>query len=326
MTRSVNRRALGVVAAVLLAQAVLVLAFVVPGHDPTPHDVPVGAVGPPGVAQGLEGRAPEALDVTRYPAEAAARDAILARDVYGAVVVDGGDQRLLVASAASPAVAQLLQATVDSAAEQAVPVQDVAPLDPDDPRGATINLMFLPLIVVCLPVVLVLGHLGLRRRDELAVLAVFAALGGLLVIGLVSGWLGALPGSYLALSGIAALIILAIALPAAGLGRAMGPAGVGVAALLFFVIGNPGSGNASAPELLPAFWRAVGPLLPPGAGGEALRATAYFDAAAIGWPLVVLAAWAALGALLVAVAGRRGRPEPPRKAANADALRERVAA
>ena len=88
----------------------------------------------------------------------------------------------------------------------------------------------------------------------------------------------ALPGDYLALSAVAALIVLAVALPVAGLIRLLGPPGAGIAALLFIAIGNPGSGNASAPELLPGFWRVAGQLLPPGAGGQALRTTAYFDA------------------------------------------------
>jgi hypothetical protein len=48
---------------------------------------------------------------------------------------------------------------------------------------------------------------------------------------------------------------------AAGLARLIGPPGLALAAVAFLLVGNPGSGNASAPELLPGFWRAVGPLL-----------------------------------------------------------------
>ena len=101
-----------------------------------------------------------------------------------------------------------------------------------------------------------------------------------------------------------------MALPAAGLVRLLGPHGLAPAAVLFLLIGNPGSGNGSAPELLPGFWRAVGPLLPPGAGGTALRNVAYFDGAALARPLLVLLAFAAVGAALLAVSRRRAVAAP----------------
>jgi hypothetical protein len=311
-----GRRALVVVAAVVLLQAVLVLAFVVPGHDPAPHDVPVGVVGPPAAAAAVEARAPAgALRATAFPDAAAARAAILERDVYGAFVPGpaGRPREVLVATAASPAVAQLLRGAAGPEAR----VTDLRPLDADDPRGATLNLLFLPLIVVCLPTALLLGRLRLPARTLVAVIALFAALGGLAVVGLVAGALGALPGPFLALAGIAALTILAITLSAAALERLLGPAGVGLAALVVFVVGNPASGNASAPELLPSPWRELGPLLPPGAAGDALRGTAYFDGAAVGAPLAVLAAWAVLGAALVLAARRRAHAPAAAPAAQA---------
>jgi hypothetical protein len=41
-------------------------------------------------------------------------------------------------------------------------------------------------------------------------------------------------------------------------------------------VGNPWSGIASAPELLPTSAGLIGRLLPPGAGGNLLRNTAFF--------------------------------------------------
>ena len=95
-----------------------------------------------------------------------------------------------------------------------------------------------------------------------------------------------------------------------GAGAADRPGGLGIAAATFLLIGNPGSGNGSAPELLPGFWRAVGPLLPPGAGGTALRNVAYFDGAALGRPLLVLLAFVAAGGALLAVSGRAASAAP----------------
>jgi hypothetical protein len=119
----------------------------------------------------------------------------------------------------------------------------------------------------------------------------------------------ALPGPYLAVSGVAALVVAAVGLTVAGLFRRLGPAGLGIAAVLFVVLGNPGSGNATAPELLPGFWRVAGQLLPPGAGGQALRDVAYFDGHALLAPALVLAAWAILGAALLLVGRRERRPQ-----------------
>jgi len=280
-----------VVVGAVLVQALLVLAFVVPGHDPKPHDVPVAVVG----------QAPpdnEAFDFVQVPDRQAAQQAIDDREVYGALDRD----QLLIASAASPAVAQLLTAAFDQAAPR-----ETKPLDADDPRGATFNLMLLPLVVVGLPVALLLARFP--RGKALAAATAFAVLAGLTVTALVGGWLGAIPGSYLALSAIAALLVAAVVLPAVGLVKHLGPPGLALAALIVFFVGNPASGATSAPELLPGFWRAVGPLLPPGAGITGLRNVAYFDGAALATPLIVLAAFAVAG-LALTLTARREAGEP----------------
>jgi hypothetical protein len=309
----VNRRVVRIVVGLLLAQAVLVVLFVLPVRDPEPHGVPVGVAGPAAavapVERALSARGDD-FEVHRYPDVAAARAGVRDREVYGAVAPAEG--RLLIASAAGPVVAQMLQQGLGRGLE----VEDVAPLASGDPRGAILNVLFLPLIVLCLPLAALLGRLRLGRGRLLAAAAGFAALSGLLISAVVGVAMGALPGGYLAVSAVAALIVAAVAFPAVGLMRLLGPAGIGVAALLFVVIGNPGSGNASAPELLPGFWRVAGQLLPPGAGGQALRDVAYFDAGAIGGPLAVLAAWAVAGTALVLLARPRRRPAaepaPPR--------------
>ena len=329
-----NRRIAQLVVGLLAVQLLLVAAFVLPAHKPEPHGVPVGVAGPAPAAaaaeRGLAARG-DAFEVHRYPDGARAQAAIERREVYGALLP--ADRTLLVSSAASPAVAQLLTAGAASmagapgsagaagAAGAELRVRDVVPIAEADPRGATINLAFLPLIVVCLPLVALLGRLELSPARLLGALAAFAALSGLLVVALVGAVLSALPGSYLALSAVAALIVLAVALPTAGFMRLLGPPGIGLGALLFLVIGNPGSGNASAPELLPGFWRVTGQLLPPGSGGQALRNVAYFDGHALAQPLLVLGAWALLGgALLFARRRRAAAPAPtaePRVAAAA---------
>jgi hypothetical protein len=291
-----------IVLVAVVAQALLVLMFVLPAHKPEPHGLRVAVAAPPPAVEALHRAAdraqPGGFEIFAVPDAAAAERAILDRDAYGALIPQ--ERRLLVASAASLPGSQLLQAAF---AENAPEVRDVRPLDPEDPRGGTLNLIGIPLIVVCLPVAFLLARLP-RRHAAGGGLA-FALLAGLAVIAVLNGWIGSLPGDYLPLAAVAALIVSAVVLPAIGLVRLIGPPGLGIVALVVLVIGNPGSGTASAPEMLPGFWRAVGPLLPPGAGTTALRNVAYFDGAALTRPLIVLAAFALAGlALIIAAPGR----------------------
>ena len=64
----------------------------------------------------------------------------------------------------------------------------------------------------------------------------------------------------------------------------IGPAGIALGALLMVFVGNPWSGIASVPELLPKAAGFIGQLLPPGAGANLLRNTAFFDGASSGEP------------------------------------------
>lgn len=299
------KRALRLVAVLLVAQAALAFLMVYPSYKPTPHAVPVGYVGS-NPADDTFARYIDAFDVHTYRSASAASDAMRHRDIYGTLIAESGTQRLLVATAASPVVAQLIQEAV-SPAKRAVPVRDLAPLSSDDPRGATINALVLPLISISLIAAVALGGLRLPRRRYLAALGAFALLGGIGVMSVVGVGLGALPGSFLALAAVMTLTILAISVCTAGLQALLGKLGVPLAALGFLFIGSPASGNGSAPQLLPNFWRQIGQYLPLGANGSSLRNISYFDGNAVLKPLLVLSAYVLLGAALVVVADVRGR-------------------
>jgi hypothetical protein len=305
-------RPVPIVLALLALQAALVLLFVVPARSPQPHGLPVGVAGPATAtapAQRALTAGGDAFEVHAYADADAARAAIREREVYGALVPAEG--RVLVASAASPVVAQQLRelgARGAGGAANGLHVEDVVPAASGDPRGAVLNLLFLPLMIACFPLAAVLGRMQLSRRKMLGLVAAFAVLSGLALSAILQA-MDALPGPYLAVSGVAALVVAAVGMTAAGLFRVLGAAGLGIAALLFVVLGNPGSGNATAPELLPGFWRVAGQLLPPGAGGQALRDVAYFDGHALLVPALVLAAWALSGAALILLR-RRERPAP----------------
>ena len=315
-------RATLVATAIVALQAVLLLAFAWPALETAPRDVPLVVAGPAAaadqVAASLESAQPGALpaggpdrnarrpgEVTRVDDAAAAEQALRDREAYGAVVPGPDGPTMLVAAAASPAVAQLLTtaAQQQAAAEgRTAEVVDVVPADPDDPRGVALTAGLLPIVMTSIAAGAVLA-LVVRRRGAVVVgLLTYSALAGLAVTAILQLWFDALPGSYLVNAGVVALLALAMSAAVAGATAVAGRIGLVVAAATIFLLGNPLSGLASAPEMLPQPWGALGQLLPPGAGGSLIRSVAWFDAAAAALPAWVLATWALAGLLLVAVA------------------------
>jgi hypothetical protein len=83
-----------------------------------------------------------------------------------------------------------------------------------------------------------------------------------------------------------------------------GVLGIGLAVVIFVVLGNPSSGGAYQLHMIPPFWTEIGPWLPAGAGVSAVRNTVYFHGNALTWPLGVLGVWAAAGVLLSLLCAR----------------------
>ncbi|MFE0424668.1 ABC transporter permease [Streptomyces sp. NPDC058953] len=283
-------------------------AFAWPGARTAPRDLPVAVAGPAAVAEpvarGLE-RREGAFDVRRYEDEAAARAAIEDRAVYGAVVATPGGPRLLTASAASPAVAALLREAVAAGAGGPVETVDVVPAPAADPRGGVLAASVLPLSMAGIVTGVLVTVLGLRGVRAAVTLVAAAALGGAATAVVAHDWLGVLTGSWWGEAGAAGLTVLAVAAASAGPAALIGRAGLAAGSALTVLIGNPFSGAARAPELLPEPFGALGGLLPPGAGAQLIRSQAYFDGAASGGPLLVLTCWAGLGLAAVLVAARR---------------------
>jgi hypothetical protein len=310
----------GMIVLVPAVVALALMAFAWPSARLAPRDLPIGVAGPAQPAAAIQhqlAQRGDAFDVHVYADEAAARAAIADRKVYGAIVAGPGGLTLLTASAASPTVAQLLtQATAEAGgaggaggagSTGGARVVDVVPADPDDPRGAALSASVLPLVLAGV----VTGVLiGLARRPGLgqaAALVVASSLAGLAAVGIAQGWLGVVGGDWLVNAGVLGLTMLAIAAGVAGLAALLGEAGLLLGALVMVLLGNPLSGVPSAPELLPQPFGLIGQLLPPRAGGNLLRSTAFFDGNAATVPLTVLALWAALGLAAVWAGGLRRR-------------------
>lgn len=308
-------RASVIVVGLCAAIALVALAFALPAARSAPHDVPIGIAGPQAangqVARQLEEHAPGAFAVTYYPGEAALREAIGDRHVYGGLALRPDGVTTLIASGASPVVAQALsQLGTGIAAQTGRPpaVEDVAPLPADDPRGTGLAAAALPVTLAgIIPAVALV--LALRREvwTRLIAAVVFSGLAALTIAALLYWVLGSVQADFWGVTAGLALGLLGSGLLVLGLGSLFGRTGLAIGALLALLLGNPLSGMTSAPEMLPRGWGALGQWLPQGANATLLRSTAYFDGAGAAMPVAVLTGWALLGAALVAVAAVRGR-------------------
>jgi hypothetical protein len=306
-------RAVGIVAALIVAIAVVALAFALPAARSKPHDVPVGVAAPSPAATQLSDQlghsAPGAFAVTMYADEAALRAAVEHRDVYGGLAMTPQGPTLLVATGGSPVVAQLLTQVGSGLAQKTgmpLHTEDLAPLTTDDPRGTGLAASALPVTLAgVLPAVLLMLALPRHVWTRFAAALVFTPLAGISVAALLRYVLGSVDSNLWPVAGALTLGIGAALLFMLGLGSLFGRTGLVIGGLLALLLGNPLSGLASAPEFLPSGWGAAGQLLPQGATATLLRSAAYFSGAGASTALLVLTCWASVGAGLVVIAAMR---------------------
>ncbi|MFC7531487.1 hypothetical protein [Actinoplanes sp. GCM10030250] len=309
--------------------SILLIAFAWPSVRTSLHDVPIAVAGPAAAADQvvavLDQRMPGGFDITRVADTSAAEELIRDREVYGAIDFSSGTPQVITASAGSASIAQTLQGVATALGEAQssgtatkVAVRDIVALPADDPRGAGLAAAGLPMVMGGMLAAVLLTNLlkGASRRVTGAV--AFAVTGGLAMTAILQFWFGSLDGSYLANAGAIALSTAAISLTLLGLESLLGYAGFGIGAAVMMLVGNTLSGIGSAPQMLPGWSGALGQLLPPGAGGQLLRSTAYFDGHGAAHGLTVLLAWLAFGAVLcVAGSLRAGRRTPGAPATDA---------
>ncbi len=242
--------------------------------------------------------------------QAAAREQLRNRDLDGALVVDPGGttDTLLVATGGGTALATALErlaTDLEKSEGRTLRTVDVVPASAQDANGLS---SFYVVVGWCVGGYLCASILAISagarastprraviRLGTMALVAVVGGLGGALIAGPA---LDALPGGTAALWGLGALITFAVGAATLALQAILGVVGIGVAILLVVILGNPSAGGALPPPLLPPFWAAVGPALPPGAGTWAARSIVYFGGSGMTGALLVLSAWALAGTAL----------------------------
>ncbi|MEU9556604.1 DUF3533 domain-containing protein [Streptomyces fumanus] len=324
---AVTPRATLLVLGVLALQLLFIASYVGALHDPEPRDVPFGVVAP-GAAAGrtvarLDGLPGTPLDPRAVRDEAGARKKIMDREIDGALVVDprGTRDTLLVASGGGTALATTLKGLVteaERAERRTVRTVDVAPASPRDFDGLSSFYLVVGWCVggyLCASILAI--STGARpanprraaiRLIVMALVAIVGGLGGAVIVGPV---LGALPGGVADLWGLGALVTFAVGAATLALQGVFGIVGIGLAILLVVIAGNPSAGGAFPLPMLPPFWKAIGPALPPGAGTWAARSVAYFRSNDLTLSLLVLWAWAVAGTVITMLASalRRRRDE-----------------
>lgn len=311
---AVSLRTASLVIGALVLQLAFVLSYVGAFHRPQPHRVAIGVVAPEQAAQRTVAQLDELPGSPLDPRAVSSRDEatrqLRNREIDAALIADprGDTDTLLVAGGGGATLSQVVEQVVTGAEksqQRSVRVRDVAPADRDDARGLS---SFYLVVGWCVG-----GYLGAailaisagarpanRQRAviRLATLALYSILGGLGGAIIMGPILGALPGSLFGLWGLGALLVFAVGATTLALQGLVGIVGIGLAIGIVVIMGNPGAGGAYPYPLLPTFWRAVGPALPPGAGTWTARSIAYFHGHAVVGPLLVLSAWAVGGTLV----------------------------
>lgn len=287
---------------------------------PSAQHIPVGVVGPPGLAAQVNAESGGVISARPFASLAAARQAIDQQRIVGALASGGGHDLLVVAAAPTPINTAALEAALGPAAAHSggsLQTQVVHPLAAGDPEGLA---SFYLAVGWAVGGYLIASLLGLARGSEpgwaglaarLPALAAYSAVSGLVGAAIVADFMAVLPGSMWAMAGVGALTVFAVALTTSALQVLLGEAGgTGLAIGIFVVLGNPSAGGPYTRYYLTGVWRWADGLIPTSAATEAVRSIAYFPDAGIGGPLLVTGLWA-LGSLAILLAGASLRSRRP---------------
>ncbi|NUS76773.1 MAG: DUF3533 domain-containing protein [Streptomyces sp.] len=311
---AVTPRATLLVLGALALQLLFIASYVGALHDPKPKDVPFGVVAPQAAAQQavtrLEQLPGSPLDPRTVADVATARKQIMNRDIDGALIIDptGVRDTLLVASGGGTVLATTLEkylTALEASQQRSLRTVDVAPASSTDFDGLS---SFYVVVGWCVGGYLTASILAIStgarpanprraviRLVVMALVSIIGGLGGAVIVGPI---LDALPGSVMALWGLGALVTFAVGAATLALQGVFGVVGIGLAILLVVIAGNPSAGGAFPLPMLPPFWKAIGPALPPGAGTWTARSIAYFEGNDTTGALLVLSAWAAAGIVI----------------------------
>jgi hypothetical protein len=284
---------------VLTIGLIFVAVYLAAFHAPRPHHLPVAVVGSAQTARALQTDVnrviPGGLKLNRVPNQSAALDAIEHRRAYGAMLAGNGDLTLLYAGANGPAVVSLLELTAGvtaKATRTSLRTRDILPATAGDSRSLSIFYAAFGLVLAGFLFGTMTYQVAprLKLRQRLLSLLIFGVAGGLL-IALIAKAFSAVPGPFLGLAGVIALMAMAAGGFSMSFVRIFGGAGASLAAVILLVLGNSTSGGVAPTHFLPAWLYPLSEILPVGPGVRALYGLAYFHDDGLITAVVVLIAW-----------------------------------
>ncbi|RNI23317.1 DUF3533 domain-containing protein [Flexivirga caeni] len=324
-------RTLALLVGVLVLQLGFILSYVGAFHAPRPQHIPIsiaaGAQSAHLVEQinGIDGtplRAHAAAD------ETSARESVTSGDRSAALVMNphSTTDTLYVASGGGAAVVTAVEQVVgqvESSQHRSATTVDLVPLQAHDARGLTGFYLVIGWIVGGYLVAAAIGVMSGGRVRNLAeaggrilLVVPYSIVSGLAGALIVDQWLSALTGHFAALWGVGTLLVLSSAVITLFMDALVGTVGIGVTILIFVVLGNPSAGGPYQYDLLPAFWRTIGPFIPNGAGTTAVRDIVYFGGRGIGGPMLCLVAYILIGIIgTLAASAQIGDPRRDEPAA-----------
>ncbi|MFI6949042.1 DUF3533 domain-containing protein [Streptomyces sp. NPDC050422] len=322
---AVTPRAALLVTGVLALQLLFIASYIGALHNPKATDVPFGVVAPQQVSARLvtelKNLPGDPLDPRTVTDAATARQQILDRKIDGALIVNprGTTDTVLVASGGGTVLATSLTKIIKEAEltqHRTARAVDVAPASKQDFDGLSSFYLAVGWCVggyLCASILAISAgsrpanrQRAVIRTGVMALYSIAGGIGGAIIIGPI---LGALPGSFWGMSGLGALTVFAVGMITLALEALTGIVGIGLAVLIVVIAGNPSAGGAFPLPMLPDFWRAIGPALPPGASTWTARSIAYFRGNAVTGPLLVLSAWAVVGTVITLLMAMRKKPE-----------------
>jgi energy-converting hydrogenase Eha subunit A len=275
---------------------------------PKPHNLPVAVIAPAPVIQqlkqGLDQKAPGALDIQTYTDAQAARTDLKRQKVYGVVEVGRTGLQLTTASASTEAARQLVTQVFTGAAQaNHLPITVADSTPKGEAPGAPIIALFLFLITsICALLTQTLIQAqpqGRRLATWLSTTLLTSVVIGLTGSGLVIWLLNDFQSTYWAVAGIVSLLAFTSAAIIAGCESLLGRPGMGIAVLALVPLGVATAGAMFDYHFLPDFYRQLSQSMPAGATITALRQVLYFDSAAVMTPVAIISYWALAGLVLV---------------------------
>lgn len=297
------------------------LCYMLPFHNPTPHDVKVAVSTPAAAGElrtALGSEAPGAFDIVTATDAADAEQQVRNRDAVASYAIgDDGKATLYVAKANGTMLESVVQQTFEKVAAESgteLTTTDVAPVASGDATGT--SLFYLTMTWTVVPYVSVMMMLRVVTLGRRAKLLTFAGVGAFItaVAYLVGLAVDVIPNEPLALVYAFAATQL-VAWVTYGLVPYVKQFIPGVAIGLFVLLNIPSSGGAIPYQMVPGFFRVLHPVMPLGNLVDALHGIFYFDNKGLLRPTLVLAAWLVAGAALVTAGVLRERRLKSRAAA-----------